>query len=117
MTYASSTPVVGWLSHHRRGGEDEIGDNNDPGDLGDGFGVAAQMRHEHEERNPSAGAEQHSRADHMQEFQDEIDAHPSSRIASATAMRTAMGPILSMGPSGCTGDENPQSCSCGIASR
>ena len=35
-------------------------------------GLAGPMRHQHEERDAGAGAEQHGGADHVKEFQDEI---------------------------------------------
>ena len=36
-------------------------------------GFLAEMRHQHEEGDASAGAEQHRGADEMQEFQNEIE--------------------------------------------
>ena len=87
-------------SDDRRRGEQKIRDDDDARDAGDHMRVAGAVRHQHEKRDPGAGAEQHGRADHMQKLQREIQGHRSSRIASATRFSTRIGKIFTKGPSG-----------------
>ena len=60
------------LRHHGGGGEDEIGDHHDARHRRDGRGLAGEMRHQHEERDPGAGPEQDRGADDVQVFEDEV---------------------------------------------
>jgi hypothetical protein len=88
------------LEHHGARGEQEIGKDDGARNARDLVRIAAQMRHQHEEGDARAGAEQHRRADHVHGLEDEIQHQRSSRIAIATRFSTSTGQILSIGPSG-----------------
>ena len=59
------------------------------------------VRHQHEEGDAGAGAEQHGGTDDVQVLEREVERHQrSSRIASATRLRTIIGSTFKSGPSG-----------------
>jgi len=63
------------LRDHRRQREDGVGDHDDPARARDEVRVLAQMRHQHEEGDSTAGAEDHDGTEDVQIFDDKINRH------------------------------------------
>jgi hypothetical protein len=97
------------LHHDGRGREQEVGDDDDARHAGDDRRIARAMCQQHEEGDAGPGAEQHSGADEVEEFQGEVRRHQrSSKVASAKAMSIAIGAIRLVARSSLHGDGRQQ---------
>ncbi len=86
-----------------RGGEDIVGEDHGPERGGDGSGPLLPLSPVQKEGDAEPGAEQNGGADHMEEFEREIEVHRDSPHrfswnAITTSVAAIIGTTLSKGP-------------------